>query len=828
MILVVVESPAKINSLTSILGQGYKVAASYGHIRDLAEHRMSIDFDNNFEPIYVITKKNRVEDLKKAMKGVSELYIASDLDYEGSAIGQALLDILKPKKYKRLIFNSITKDAILSSIKSAGPLDERQVSAQKARRVVDRLYGFLVSPLVRDAIGGNPSAGRVQSPTTRLIVDRENEIASFIKNNSESTFYKVRGEFTIKSTTLKAVLHQAAKYAPNKDDGILKGDVAKLPVEDKTEDRVVVSFLKVCLKSEFKISGQSNRLAKRSPAPPFTTSTLQQEANRKLGMPLEVTSKVAQQLYEGGYVTYIRTDSQAISDEGQEAIREIIIAQYGEDHYQKTVYGARSASSQEAHECIRPTHPDLLSLEGVVADDQQIKLYKLIWQRAIASQMKPAKISVTTLQISISLYEQNKPKPYYWFESSIEKIVFHGFMKVYIESKDDPDEDEADIIRNFTGSLPKTGSKVLMIMINASQEFLKPPSRYTQASLVKKMEEIGIGRPSTYVDTIKRIKDKGYVEEVREIPGVKREVVNYSIKSKKGEHIMKVFEEDDEVVIGHEKNKLVPTKLGINVNAFLMKNFPDMMEYDFTARLESDLDKISTGSKIWYKVVDKFYKQLTKIISDIKSKSADQDRLLGKDEDGNKIYTTIKFGPQVVKHVGDQKFFAKIREPLTLDTITLDEALKILAYPKKLGKYEDEDILLKISEHGPYVYYQKENFGLPRGTKAEDVDLKMAINAIKTKKSQVHAEFEIKYKGKTVKAVVKSGEFGDYIQIPMGKKHKNFKIRDIKIQDLTVDKVEEIVNKPPRKRFTKKAAAGGSKRTVKRSAKGVKRRATKK
>lgn len=491
MILVILESPGKVAKVASFLGSGYVVKASMGHIRDLDPKKMSIDFDNHFEPQYVITKPDVVKNLKAAAKGVDMVYLATDDDNEGAQIAKSLLEVLKPAHYKRLLFNSISKEAILGSIKTATDLDENKVNAQKARRVIDRIFGYFISPLISKKIGGSLSAGRVQSPVVRLIVEKENDIKQFLKSNQDSTYFKVTGYFE----KLKATLYESLDDEPWLATDALKGKIAHIPLIDGPEPKAkVITFLKRCLKSQFVVHSVTERTATRSPAPPFTTSTLQQEANRKFGMSVDTTMRVAQKLYEGGYITYMRTDSVQLSKESHKEIKEVIVEDFGEEYYQYKQYQTKSESAQEAHEAIRPVHPEVHHLDGEVDDEFQKKLYKLIWQRTIASQMKPAKINVTTIQITISKFVKEEIEPFYYFVSQIERVVFAGFMKVYVESVDD--EEENGTVKNYTGKLPKEGDIVKMDNIIAKQEFLKPPSRYSEASLVKKNGRVGYWQTS--------------------------------------------------------------------------------------------------------------------------------------------------------------------------------------------------------------------------------------------------------------------------------------------------------------------------------------------
>jgi DNA topoisomerase-1 len=803
--LVIVESAGKISKISQILGKDYIVKASMGHIRDLDPKKMSINFENHFEPIYVTTKPDVVKKLKEAIKKVDMVYLASDPDREGSAIAKSLYEILKPKNYRRIRFNAITHDAIMDAIKNAGEIEEELVNAQKARRVLDRLYGYLISPILQKQIGGVLSAGRVQSVTTKLIVDKEREIQQFLKKNSESSYFKVKGLFS----NLNAVLYEASNEQSCTSNTPYTGDKAKIPiVEDPIPNIKVIVFLKRCLKSNFRIRSITSKVVTRSPSAPFETSTLQQEASRKFGMSVDLTMKIAQKLYEGGYITYMRTDSVEISQEGHREIKKIIEKKYGSEYYQKNIYKSKVANAQEAHEAIRPTHPDLISLEGEVDDYNQIKLYRLIWQRTIASQMKPAKIKVITIQISISKFLDEKIHPLYYFQSNIESIIFPGFMKVYVESQDEQ-EDENGKNKDFIGKVPSINDEVVMEEIEARQEYLKPPPRYSEASLVKKLKELGIGRPSTYVSTIKTILQRDYVK-IGDIPGINKEITIYTIKSKNQKHIMTIFEENTTTLIGKDTKKIIPTSLGITVNDFLVTNFPEMMDYHFTAKMEEELDAISRGEKIWYHVVKHFYNKLKPIVdklSKMKNISKTSERLLGKDNDDNEIYASItKYGPVVKKKINSKYVYAKIKDPHTLETISLEDAKRLLEYPKLLGKYNKKDIFLKRGDYGFYLTYNSDNYSLPEGI-GQNIKLEDAIDIIKKKRSNQLAEFVIKDKtGGTFRATVVIGQYGPYVQIKRKHKKTNYPIpKDIDPNKITEEKILEIIYKPKKqKHFSSK------------------------
>ena len=789
-ILFIVESPGKIQKISGILGKEYVVKASVGHFRNLHPKQMSIDFDNHFEPIFIVDKPDVVKNLKSAMKGIDMVYIASDRDREGEAIAQSLYEVLKPKKYKRLRYTAITKTAIMDAIKNASTIDDNLVNAQKARRVIDRLFGYLVSPILQRNIGGKLSAGRVQSPATRLIVDRENEIKKFLTENENSTFFRVTGHFS----KMKATLHEASGKKVHSQVEPYSGKMAKIPLSDGKKPNInAIRFLKKCLKSEFKVFSVSSKIATRSAAPPFTTSTLQQEANRKFGMPIDATMRTAQKLYEAGHITYMRTDSVEISEDGHAEIKQVINKEYGKKYYQRNNYKSKVANSQEAHEAIRPTHPDLMDLE--IEDEYQAKLYKLIWQRTIASQMKPAKIDVTTVQITISKYIDEKIIPYYYFQSQIEKVIFKGFMKVYVESTDD--EEDKTITKNFTGKIPAEGDILDMDEITAKQEFLKPPPRYTQASLVQKLEKMEIGRPATFVSTVKTIMDRGYVE-TGNVPGTKKTISILTINAEKS-----ILEETNEIMVGKESKKVLPTALGITVNQYLITNFPEMLDYAFTAEMEKELDEIAEGKKIWHKIVKKFYDKLKPITEELAAAapiSKENEKSLGHDDLNNEILATnTKYGPAVKKKFGDKFVYAKILEPLTLENITLEEAIELLTYPKLLGKHEHNDVLLQKGQFGLYLVYNNENFSIPPHIKEADIDLAIAKDVIKEKKSNQLGEFYIK--NKKMHVVVLNGKFGPYIQ-SRGKTRANYPIpKNINPKKITEADILEIISK---KRVVKK------------------------
>jgi len=823
-ILFLIESPGKIKKISSILGKGYIVKASAGHFRDLDPKAMSIDFDRNFEPIYVITKPNIVRDLKSVMKSVDMVYLASDADLEGEQIAQSLYDVLKPKKYKRLIFNSITKKAIQKAITEGGVINKDLVSAQKTRRVLDRLVGFLISPIVQGHVSGGVSAGRVQSVAARIIIDRENEIKKFMKQNEDSCHFKVHGVFS----GLRATLFECEK---NMD--LYKGKSAQLQVLDDIDqpNKKVILFLKRSLKSIFTIHSVSDRMTSRSAAPPFTTSTLQQEANRKFGMPVDLTMKTAQKLYEGGFITYMRTDSVEISAEGQADIKKVIEKEFGKEFYQKNVYRSKTKNAQEAHEAIRPTHADLLSLDNEVDNENQIKLYKLIWQRTIASQMKPAEIKVYTVQIDISAYSDSESdsKLIYYFQGQAEEIIFKGFMIVYIESKDDVEEEDPTAKKEQLDTFLKLklhkGQTISMDEIVAKLEYLRPPPRFTEASLVKKLEAMGIGRPSTFVSTVKTIQDRNYVA-IGNVPGTKKDITTYRIHSKNHKHVMDIAETSSTILLGKENKKMIPTDLGFSVNDFLVKNFPEIMDYEFTAKLEADMDDIGNGNKIWHKVVKKFYDKLKPIVDSLTTtiKPRNFGTLLGSDSNGIEIFSlrTRKGIPIVKKIINDKPIYADVVKPLTLENIKLKDAIKLLdsaanpEFPKTLGQHQKFDVQLRKGKFGVYLWCNSNNYPIPTDIDAENITLKQALKIIDEKDSKKLGQFEIIERKKPIKVLALKGDFGPYLAVFRGTKKTNYKIpSNINPKKLTVEIVSEIIN--PKKTGAKKVV--GSKTSKKSTAK---------
>lgn len=825
-ILVIVESPGKTAKIAKFLGSNYIVKACVGIFRDLDPHpksgSMSIDFDNNFEPQYVITKPDVVRNLKSAYKSASEVYLATDNDIEGHGMAQALVDVLKPKKYSRIIFNEITKKAILEGIKNKGKIDQNNVDAQKTRRVVDRLFGYgQVTKIVNKKTGGK-STGRVQSSTLRLIVEKENEIVNFLKNNSDSSSFRISG----KISGLKVGLY-SLETDPETENPY-KGKITPIKLSNsKDQNKYANEFLNTCLKSKFIVHSVTKKPAIRSPPAPFTTSTLQQEAHRKHGLALDLTMKVAQKLYEGGYITYMRTDSIEISEDGHKEIKKVIEKEYGEKYYRKTTFKNKNKSAQLAHECVRPVHPELLDLDDEIDDDLQIKLYKLIWRRTIASQMQPAKLDVTTIQIDISKYSGRSP--FYYFQSQIEKITFKGFMKVYSESVDDAVEEET--MTNFDGDIPEVGDKLTMEEIIAKQEYLRPPCRFSEASLIKKLTELGIGRPSTYAQLIKTLFERLYAE-TGNVPGIKKNIIILNIGSILSPSVkplsgLKIKEKKSDIVetkldilLGKETKKLIPTELGKSVIEYMSENFAELIDYDFTAKLELNMDKVASGDKVWHKVVKRFYDKMNALVEKVgpitQSIYAESSNKLGTDSDGNDIIVTnTKNGPTIIKIIDGKQYYANLPNKTKLEKIDLETAIEIFnSTTIILGEYKKSDVVIRKSKAGVHYisYGDKQYCPIPKDVEYNKIKLKKAITLIENYKENMSSNIISEFDVNGGKALVLKGKgtFPPYIQFtPKNGVKTNYPVhKSIKVDTLTKKKVTEIIStkykKPSIKKVIKK------------------------
>ncbi|HVW14980.1 MAG TPA: type I DNA topoisomerase [Mucilaginibacter sp.] len=739
--LLIVESPAKAKTIEGYLGKDFTVKSSYGHIRDLVKSEDAIDIKNNFAQKYEVPadKKQVVSELKKLAKEAEVVWLASDEDREGEAISWHLFDTLglKDANTRRIVFHEITKPAILHAIENPRKIDQNLVNAQQARRVLDRLVGFELSPVLWKKIKPSLSAGRVQSVAVRLIVEREREINKF---SAEAAF---------KITAIFGKGKEAFK--------------AELP-ERFTQQEDAEKFLKDCIGAEFKISSLETRPAKRSPAAPFTTSTLQQEASRKLGFSVSRTMTVAQKLYESGKITYMRTDSVNLSDLALNTAAKEIKSAYGEKYHQLRKYKTKSAGAQEAHEAIRPTYFDVHTIDG---DSAEKRLYELIWKRAIASQMSEALFEKTTAKISISTRGEE-------LAANGEVMKFDGFLKVYLESSD---EDE-DLQNGEDNAIlpPLTKGQVLSLQeMTATERFSRPPARYTEASLVKKLEELGIGRPSTYAPTISTIQNRGYVvKEDRE--GKQR---NFRVLTLKGESITKEQRSEN---TGAERGKLFPTDIGSVVNDFLIQYFKDIVDYHFTAGVEKQFDEIAQGLEEWTAMLRKFYGPFHKGVENTieKADKATGERELGiHPESAKKVSVRIgRFGPfvQVGDSEGEDKpQYASLRAGQSIETITLDQALELFKLPKNIGTFEDKEMTVAIGKFGPYIRHNGAFYSLPKDVDPLDVSEEQAVGIIADKRKR-DSERVIKTFAEASDVKVLNGRFGPYIEfgkqnvkIPKGK-----------------------------------------------------------
>jgi DNA topoisomerase-1 len=748
--LVIVESPAKAKTIEKFLGSEYVVASSFGHVADLPSKEIGVDIQNGFKPQYIISddKRDVVKKLKDLAKKAEMVWLASDEDREGEAIAWHLFEQLqlKEEKTKRIVFHEITKNAILKAVANPRSIDYNLVDAQQARRVLDRLVGYELSPVLWRKVKSGLSAGRVQSVAVRLIVERENEIRSF---NTEA-LYKVEAEF---------------------DNAESKRFKARLNDSFKTQ-KEAEQFLQSCIGAQFKVSDLQIKPAKKSPAAPFTTSTLQQEASRKLGFPVAKTMRVAQQLYEEGLITYMRTDSVNLSKEAIGFAKDTIINSFGAQYSQVRQFTTKSKGAQEAHEAIRPTHMEQSSINMGYDHD---RLYSLIWKRTIASQMSDAELERTTAAISNN---QNK----YLFQAQGEVIKFDGFLKLYLESYDDEEDSEKE------GMLPRltVGEMVTSQVISATERYSKAPFRYSEAALVKKLEELGIGRPSTYAPTISTIQNRGYVEKSN-IEGVERKYTQLQLKNAKIE--TKVLSEK----VGADKGKLIPTDIGNVVNDFLVKNFEHVLDYGFTANLESEFDDIADGTKPWGSVVKNFYQDFHVNVTDV-SENAEREkgeRLLGVDpESGKNVYARLaRYG--AIVQIGessdtDKPKFASLQGSQTISNITLEDALSLFDLPKTLGVYEGKEVVVSNGRFGPFVKLDTLFVSLPKDAIPTQVTLEEAIALIQTKQKADAPVGE--YKGHSVQKGV--GRFGPFIK--WNSMFINVS-RQYDLATLTADQIAEII-----------------------------------
>ncbi|MTU99222.1 type I DNA topoisomerase [Parabacteroides merdae] len=777
--LVIVESPAKAKTIEKFLGKDYKVMSSYGHIRDLKTKEFSIDIEHDYAPQYVIPadKKKLVSELKSEAKSAEQVWLASDEDREGEAISWHLYEVLglKPENTKRIVFHEITKNAILHAIETPRDININLVNAQQARRVLDRIVGFELSPILWRKVKPALSAGRVQSVAVRLIVEREREINEFV---SEAAF-RVIANFILPdgTTVLKAELNRRLK--------------------DKKE---VEAFLESCKNASFTIDDITTKPVKKSPAPPFTTSTLQQEAARKLGYSVSQTMMIAQRLYESGLITYMRTDSVNLSDLALGTAKEAIFETYGEKYYKFRQYHTKSKGAQEAHEAIRPTY---ISNVEAGSSSQEKKLYELIRKRTIACQMADAELERTTISVGISGQTER-------FVAVGEVISFEGFLQVYMESNDDDTEKEQE-----NGLLPpvKLHETLSLKDIVATERFTQRPPRYTEASLVRRLEELGIGRPSTYAPTIQTIQNREYVVK-GDKEGVERAYTVVSLS--KG----KIEEAEKTETVGADRNKLMPTDIGTVVNDFLMEYFPDVLDYNFTASVEKEFDSVAEGELVWTKAIDKFYKIFHPIVeatAAVKTEHKVGERELGIDpKSGNPVFVKIgRYGPvvQIGAARADDKEapkpqFASLMKGQSIDTITLEEALKLFDLPRTVGEYEGKVMVAAVGRFGPFIRHDGKFVSIPKDLNPLTITAEEAIALIEGKRVKDEQRFIKKFEEDPEMEILK-GRFGPYISYQKANYRIPKTVTDPTI--LTLEDCKKIIaeagEKPAAKKTTRKKKA---------------------
>ena len=768
--LVIVESPAKAKTIEKFLGKDYKVMSSYGHIRDLKKKELSIDLDT-LNPDYEIPdeKKKVVSELKKNAKAAKKIWLASDEDREGEAISWHLCEVLglDEEKTSRIVFHEITKPAILKAIETPRHLNMNLVNAQQARRVLDRLVGFRLSPVLWRKVKPALSAGRVQSVAVRLIVEREREIQNF----QAEPYYRLNAVFAVTG-----------------EDGTKNEIKAELNKRFKTHDEAI-AFLELCKTSKFTVSSITKKPLKRTPAPPFTTSTLQQEAARKLGFTVSQTMMVAQRLYEAGRITYMRTDSVNLSALAINTSKAEIERLYGVEYGKVRKYQTHSKGAQEAHEAIRPTYMENVSIDGT---SQEKRLYDLIWKRTIASQMADAQIEKTTVNIALNT-EEGKSQTDLQFVANGEVIAFEGFLKVYYESTDDEDGSE-----ELSHALPviHKGEELERREIVSTERYSQGPNRYTEASLVRKLEELGIGRPSTYAPTISTIQQREYVQKGDR----KGEERKYAVDSLLG---LKITSKNKKEMAGADKGKLIPTDVGIVVNDFLMANFPDIMDYNFTAKVEQEFDKIAAGQVEWNKEMKLFYQNFEPEVEKVMNARSEHkagERELGIDpKSGKPVFVKIgRYGPVV--QIGsaddeDKPRFSQLPAGKSMETITLGEALELFKLPRTLGQFENSDVVVGAGRFGPYVLHDKKYTSIPKGEDPLTITLDAAINLIQTKRLQ-EAQRHLKTFAEDAKMEVMNGRYGPYIAYD-GKNYRMPKALHDKAAELTYEQCMDIVKNAP-------------------------------
>ena len=767
--LVIVESPTKAKTIEGFLGKEYTVKASQGHVRDLNKNTLSVDIENNFEPEYEIPddKKALVAELRKLSKAADTVWLASDEDREGESISWHLYEVLdlKKKNTKRIVFHEITKSAITNAIENPRDINMGLVNAQQARRVLDRLVGYELSPLLWKKVKPSLSAGRVQSVAVRLIVEREEEIKNFVQGSA----YRVTAQFIFTK------------------DGQEYNLFAELPhrFENEQETR---KFLESCINATYKVDSIEKKPTVRYPAPPFTTSTLQQEAARKLGFSVANTMRIAQQLYESGKITYMRTDSVNLSSLALSMAKKEIEKNYGAEYVKTRQYHTKAKGAQEAHEAIRPTYLDQPSIKGTV---DERRLYELIWKRTIASQMADAQMERTNVNIGVST---NKKQ----FVATGEAILFDGFLKVYRESYDDATEEDATILPPI-----EVGTSLEIDKMEAQQRYTRPPFRYNEASLVKKMEELGIGRPSTYAPTISTIQKREYVTK-GDVKGTPQEFQIITLKNNK------ISEKQGKETIGTEKGKLMPTDIGVLVNKFLLQYFESIIDYNFTANVEKEFDQIEEGQREWNAMIRDFYQGFhNQVVSTTENSGKfSGEKLLGVDPaTGKNVYVKVgRFGP--VAQIGDTESeekprFAGLKKDMSIETVTLEEVLKLFDFPRILGEYEGKEVVVAVGRFGPYIRHDNKFYSLAKTDNPALVECDRAIEIINEKRQKDLDNIILTF-DQDPELKVLNGRFGPYISY----KKSNYKIaKSIDPAKLTYEQCMAIVEDPknaPKKKVVRK------------------------
>lgn len=776
--LVIVESPAKAKTIEKFLGDDFKVMSSYGHIRDLKKKELSIDLDT-LTPNYEIPeeKKKVVSELKKNAQAAKKIWLASDEDREGEAISWHLCEVLglDEAKTSRIVFHEITKPAILEAINNPRHLDMNLVNAQQARRILDRIVGFKLSPVLWRKVKPSLSAGRVQSVAVRLIVEKEREIQAFKSEN----YYRVNAIFTVdngkegKSAEVKAELNK--RFSTHEE---------------------AIAFLEKCKDARYEVASISKKPLKRTPAPPFTTSTLQQEAARKLGFTVSQTMMVAQRLYEAGRITYMRTDSVNLSTLAINTSKAEVEKLYGEEYSKVRQYHTSSKGAQEAHEAIRPTYVDNQTIEGTA---QERRLYNLIWKRTIASQMADAQIEKTTVNINVMANGSSSPEELLFIANG-EVVAFDGFLKVYQESNDDQATSEEDA---HTLPTMKEGDVLNRLEISSTERYSQGPNRYTEASLVRKLEELGIGRPSTYAPTISTIQQREYVEK-GDKKGEERsykidQLINDTIKST-----------EKTEMVGADKGKLIPTDIGIVVNDFLMQSFPEIMDYNFTAKVEREFDKIAEGKAAWDKEMKAFYQDFEPKVEEVMNARSEHkagERELGIDpKTGKPVFVKIgRYGPVVQIGAADDEDkprFSQLPAGKSMETMTLEDALELFKLPRNLGQFEAQDVVIGAGRFGPYVMHKKKYVSVPKDQDPLTITLDGAIRLIQEKRLQ-EAKRHLKAFEEDTKLEVMNGRYGPYIAYD-GKNYRLPKALHEKAEELTYEQCLDIIKNAPEPKRKKK------------------------